>query len=112
MPLKPPAILGAIIAHARFGSAAESCESSMLAVARLRGGAYRCESAMQARGLLPRAVELGRDRSHALGPPACRWLLDRADRLRCQSRRRSAVRGQGERERAARLSPHLDRKKG
>ena len=63
----------------------------------------------QARGLLSGAVEFGRDRSDALGPPACRGLLDRPDRFRRQSRRRDSVRRQGHRERPARLSPALDR---
>ena len=63
----------------------------------------------QARGLLSGAVELGRDRGDALRPPARRRLLDRPDRLRRQSRRRRAVRGQGHREGPAGLSPDLAR---
>ncbi len=65
----------------------------------------------QARGLLSGAVELGRDRGDALGPPARRGLLDRPDRLRGQSRRRRAVRRQGHREGPAGLSSDLDRAK-
>ena len=55
----------------------------------------------------PVQFELGRDRGDALGPAACRRLLDRADRLRGQPRRRGAVRGQGHREGPARLSSDL-----
>ena len=70
------------------------------AVHRYLGAMHR-----QARGLLPGAVELGRDRGDALRPPARRRLLDRADRVCRQSRRRGAVRRQGHREGPARLSP-------
>ena len=68
------------------------------AVHRLSGAVHR-----QARGLLPGAVELGRDRGDALGPPARRGLLDRPDRLRRQPRGRGSVRGQGHREGTAGL---------
>ena len=59
--------------------------------------------------LLPGAVELGRDRGDALGPPARRRLLDRADRIRRQHGGRRAVRRQGHREGTARLPSDLDR---
>ena len=62
----------------------------------------------QARRLLSGAVELGRDRGDALGPPACRRLLDRPDRLCRQPRRRGPVRRQGHREGRARLQPDRD----
>ena len=77
------------------------------AVHRLSDAVHR-----QARGLLPGAVELGRDRGDALGPPACCRLLDRPDRLCRQPRRRRPVRRQGHREGPARLPPDLDRQEG
>ncbi len=45
----------------------------------------------------PVQLELRRDRGDALGPPARRRLLDRADRVRRQHGRRGAVRHQGHR---------------
>ena len=59
--------------------------------------------------LLPGAVERRGDRGDALGPPACRRLFDRAHRVRRQSRRRGAVRGQGHREGVPGLQPHRHR---
>src|SRR5216683_2819001 len=77
------------------------------AVHRLSRAVYR-----QARGLLPGTVEFSRDRGDAFRPPARRGLLDRTDRIRGQHGRCGAGRGQGHRERTARLSPRLDRAKG
>ena len=68
-----------------------------------------CPVHRQARRVLPGAVELSRDRSDALGPPARRGLLDRADRFRRQYGGRGSVRRQGHGERTARLSSALDR---
>ena len=54
-------------------------------------------------------IERRRDRGDALGPPARRRLLDRADRVRGQPRRRDSVRGQGHREGVPGLQPHRHR---
>ena len=66
----------------------------------------------QARRLLSGAVELGRDRGDALGPPPRRRLLDRADRVCGESCGRGAVRRQGHREGPARLSADFYRARG
>ena len=59
--------------------------------------------------VLPGAVERRRDRGDALGPPARRRVLDGADGVRGQPRRRDPVRRQGLREGISGLQPDHDR---
>ena len=81
--------------HARGGSGGLS--ERIQAAHRLSGSVYR-----QAGGLLPRAIELGRDRGDALRPSARRRILDRAHRIRRQYGR--------ERFRSLPRAPRRDRK--